>query len=178
MKRKSFTLIELLLVMILISILAVLLVGNFNATLKRGRDSQRKNDLSQLQKALELYYETNQTYPKFNIFAGPAKKFCTTVLCDVNDTVYMVKAPADPVSSFQYVYSAEPTPAAGGPSSYYYIYSHIENALDQGYGVSLNGYIRPTGIPSPNPVNCDVADSIKCRYYVGSSNAPVLSVSP
>ena len=165
--KKSFTLIELLLAMALLSILIVLLLGNFNTTLKRGRDQQRKNDLSQVQKALELYYEENQSYPAFDVISpNPSKKLCKSQLCGggTTESVYMVKTPKDPSAAYtyKYVYEAVALP------SYYYLYSYIENDLDQGSGVSIKGY--STG------VKCDAANSTTlCRYYVGSSNAAILT---
>lgn len=170
--RKSFTLIELMIAMVLMGMLALLLIGNFNTTLKKGRDSQRKNDLSQLQKALELYYEDNRSYPKFDIITNPIKKFCTTEACDTaKEVVYMIKTSNDPGASYVYNYSPQPTPIGGGSSSYYYLYSYIENSQDQGSGVSQNGFTTNK--------KCDAAKiTTNCRYYVGSSNAPQLTPNP
>lgn len=53
--RKSFTLIELLVVIAIIASLSALFLPNFMAARERARDSQRKSDLRQIQKALELY---------------------------------------------------------------------------------------------------------------------------
>ena len=162
--REGFTLIEIMLVMALLSILIMFLAGNFSTTLKRGRDQQRKNDLNSVQKALELYYEGNNTYPKFNIFSANAlKKLCVTANCNSAETVYMYKVPVDPYSAYGYKYVPEPTPVTGGPSSYYYLYSYIENELDTGSGVSKTGFVG-------NP-KCDTEETVNCRYYVSSSNA-------
>jgi len=169
--RQSFTLIELLLAMALLSILIVLLTGNFSTTLKRGRDQQRKNDLNQVQKVLELYYEDNQKYPIFTPANGGneifGKKLCTSKVtafnssCPVTDTTYMIKTPQDPSSSYVYKY----VPDATGSS--YYLYSYIENDLDQGSGVSKTGF--------NTDVYCDSAGTLLCRYYVSSSNADPLT---
>lgn len=173
-QRSAFTLIEVLLVMALLAILALLLIGNFNATLKRGRDQQRKNDLSQLQKALELYYEDNHTYPTFDIFSGPGERFCTTVACNVNETTYMYKTPKDPSSSYSYSYIYE-TPS-GVISTKYYLYSYIENDLDQGSGVSKTGYANVVGFTGSQ--KCDAGGTVDCKYYVGSSNTTPLVPNP
>ncbi len=169
MNNKAFTLIELLLAMAIMGILAIMLIGNFNSTLMRGRDAQRKNDLNQLQKALEVYYEENQKYPTFTDIFG--KKLCisTTVAstspCPANETVYMVKTPKDPSSSYTYRY----IPNAAGSS--YYLYSYIENSLDQGSGVSATGFTTME--------KCDTAvTNVNCRYFAGSSNAATLSPNP
>ncbi len=170
MHKKAFTLIELLLAMALLAILAILLIGNFTTTLKRGRDSQRKNDLNQLQKVLELYYDDNNTYPPFTDIFN--KKLCTADDCNSSTSVtYMVKTPRDPSTAYTYVYVPAPTPSGGGPSSSYYLYSYIENSQDTGAGISQTGYT--TG------VKCDAARTTTyCTYYVGSSNAATLTPNP
>jgi len=154
--------------MALLAILALLLIGNFGTTLKRGRDARRKNDLNQLQKALETYYEDNKTYPTFDIFSGPNRKFCKTISCSSGETVYMIKTPTDPIST--YVYKYVPETPSGGVSVYYYLYSNIENSLDQGSGVSFTGFTDLT--------KCDIADIVSCKYYVSSSNAAPLTPNP
>ena len=163
MKRHAFTLIELLLVIALLAILALLMMGNFNTSLKRGRDAQRKNDLSALQKALESYYEDNKTYPtSTDIF----NKELSYVSFGTNKTTYMIKTPQDPISKYTYIYA--PEPPVNGKSSYYYLYSYLENSLDAGSGVSQTGY--STG------AKCDSAKTtLNCLYYVGSSNATPLT---
>jgi len=174
-KRSSFTLIELLLVMALLAVLALLLIGNFSSTMKRGRDQQRKNDLNQIQKALETYYEDNQSYPTFDIFSGPSGKFCKTISCSANETVYMVKTPKDPNSSYIYRYLY--INPVSGASSRYYLFSYIENTLDQGSGVSINGYPIISGFTGNQ--TCDTLGTVNsCKYYVGSSDAPPLIPNP
>lgn len=59
MKKNGFTLIELLVSMGIIAVLTGMAVFNFNQARMRARDVQRKNDLSQMQKALELYKNDN-----------------------------------------------------------------------------------------------------------------------
>lgn len=163
--RKAFTLIELLLTMALLAILAMFLFGNFTTSIKRGRDAQRKNDLSQLQKALELYYDENNAYPDFlddDIFN---QKLCRTdaipalTPCPTPETTYMTKTPKDPHSSYIYKY----VPGASGVD--YYLYSYIENSKDLGNGVSQTGYTTN--------VMCNA--TTLCKYYVGSSNATPLT---
>lgn len=173
MNKKGFTLIELILVMALLAILAIMLIGNFNAVLKKGRDAQRKNDLAQIQKGLELYYEDNKTYPTFTAIFG--KKLCKNANCAQGDTSYMIKTPNDPSSS-KYIYIYSPAPVQNNTSSYYYLYSYIENDQDQGPNISMTGYLDPV---DASTTECGVVtNNTYCRYYAASSNAPLLTPAP
>lgn len=62
-KSKGFTLIELLTVIIIIGILSTLLIANFAGSRVKARDTRRKEDLAQLSRALESFYQENQYYP-------------------------------------------------------------------------------------------------------------------
>lgn len=94
----SFTLIELLVVIAIIGMLSALVIPNFMAARERARDSQRKSDLKQIQKALELYKQ-DQNPPAY-----PAAVACGSATCFPNSgnqwasgtTIYMNKVPTDP----------------------------------------------------------------------------------
>jgi prepilin-type N-terminal cleavage/methylation domain-containing protein len=64
-QQKGFTLVELLIVIIVMSVLsgAVISIVNVSGMRARGRDSQRKSDISKIASALELYYTDNRSYP-------------------------------------------------------------------------------------------------------------------
>jgi len=62
-RQAGFTLIELLVTMGIIAVLTGMAVFNFNQSRMRARDVQRKSDLGQLIKALELYKIDNGAYP-------------------------------------------------------------------------------------------------------------------
>ncbi|PIU36636.1 prepilin-type cleavage/methylation domain-containing protein, partial [Candidatus Roizmanbacteria bacterium CG07_land_8_20_14_0_80_34_15] len=53
--KHGFTLIELLVVIAIIGSLSALFLPNFMAARERARDTQRKSDLRQIQKALEMH---------------------------------------------------------------------------------------------------------------------------
>lgn len=59
----GFTLIELLVVMAIISLLASVILIALNSARVKARDAKRMSDMRQLQKALELYYDDNDSYP-------------------------------------------------------------------------------------------------------------------
>jgi type II secretion system protein G len=62
-KSRGFTLIELLVVIAIIGILSSIVLASLNSARQKGRDARRVSDIKQLQLALELYYDSNQTYP-------------------------------------------------------------------------------------------------------------------
>ena|SRR3989344_1396260 len=64
-KQKSFTLIELLIVIAILGVLAAAVMVAVNPTKRTGqaRDTQRKSDLSQIVSALEAYYAFKANYP-------------------------------------------------------------------------------------------------------------------
>jgi general secretion pathway protein G len=101
MEVKSFTLIELLVVIAIISSLSALLVPNFMSARERARDAQRKSDLKQIQKALEMYKldQNPPAYPATNFFTDNEDECWTSggaeTPCPAGN-IYMNKIPKDP----------------------------------------------------------------------------------
>ncbi len=62
-KQKSFTLVELLVVIAVIGMLSSVILVSLGPTRWKARDSRRFSDLKQLQLAVELYYDENNSYP-------------------------------------------------------------------------------------------------------------------
>jgi len=77
--RRGFTLIELLIVVLIIGILASIILANFGPAKQRARDARRISDISQIQVALEGYFENasnavpgnnGRSYPPFPLSAN------------------------------------------------------------------------------------------------------------
>ncbi len=92
--KKSFTLIELLVVIAIIGTLSALFLPNFMSARERARDSQRKSDLRQIQKAFELYKQdqVDSSFPD----TIPKKNLCWSSEDGCIGNIYMNKFPSDP----------------------------------------------------------------------------------
>ncbi len=158
-ESNGFTLIELLVVIIIIGILAAVITGNFFTSLKKGRDARRKEDLGQIQRALEMYYEDKKAYPTAAASVGfPfSAKFCETSSC-AGEKIYMQKVPNDPTGGQSYLYISD-----DGKS--YQLYACLEN----------NQQVLPYTTNNSSlscPIMCKdkSGDSVECRWGVSSSN--------
>jgi general secretion pathway protein G len=158
-RSRSFTLVEILIVITILSSLTTLASANFMETLKKSRDSKRKMDLSNIQRGLEMYYEDEKRFPASLTFGG---KLCKTPPNCSGEKIYMQVIPNDPSTGKTYYYETD----AGG--TYYRIYSTIENANDTGQGVYQPGY---------NP-NCGTSTTVRCQYGATSSNVTLLTPTP
>ena len=126
-KNLGFTLIELLVVIAIIGGLSSLLVPNFMAARERARDAQRKSDLKQIQKALELYKQ-NQTAPAYLPTASYSG--ISGAQWSVGSIVYMNKVPEDPnrTPSNDYWYQRPKTGSTD--NSTFELCACLENAAD------------------------------------------------
>lgn len=146
--KRGFTLMEILVVISLLAILATIVVNSYLSTLKKGRDSRRKQDIEQIARALELYYADNNVYPDSLVWGEPLVN--TTV---VPTKMYMKRLPEDPAktTSLNYVYQTDDT------GSYYQLYVCLENDQDV-------AYLDYTA------VNCGVGCNNQCNYGIASPN--------
>lgn len=145
--QRGFTLIELLVVIAIIGILSSVVLASLNSARKKGRDARRVADVKQIQLALELYYDANQSYP-----AG-------TALTGLTTGQYISVVPADPTDSGSYVYSFQATdgastPAACGtaPCAGYVIKAVIEGGAASVPAGDLDGTIA--GLTCDDPSYC------------------------
>lgn len=154
--RKSFTLIELLVVIAIIGSLSAILLPNFMGARERARDSQRKSDLKQIQKALEMYKQ-DQSPPSF-----PTSVACGASTCfpnsgsewknPVTNSIYMNLVPKDPNRTTNdgiYFYSV-------GSDLTYTLCACLENKADPG----------ATGTGDCSGANYSCGTDANRKYYI------------
>jgi prepilin-type N-terminal cleavage/methylation domain-containing protein len=113
--KKGFTLIELLVVIAIIGILSSVVIASMNSARKKSRDARRISDISQIQTALEMFYDANQNYATSTSQLVP---------------VYLPKLPTDPMGA-AYFYASIGT---GTTCSSY----HLATALEEATNVALS----------------------------------------
>jgi len=158
--KRGFTLIELLVVMAILSVLTVIVTGTFTSSMRRGRDSRRKDDLRSVSNALETYYNDKGVYPTGvgGVMVGCGAldaEYCSWggEFEDQYGTLYMVLIPEDPLETQRYYY------VSGGTN--YKLYAKMENTLDEGNGVDQAGY---------SGTNCGVSGTVLCTYGLSSTD--------
>lgn len=157
----GFTLIELILVMAIIGILAVIGIGSYTQAIVKSRDTQRKNDLNQIAKAIELFNNDMKSYPTADVDGvmlcpklGGTTSACGTKISAYfsgETAVYMDNVPIDQVTDRIYRYVPDDK---GG----FALYAALENTQDKDV-VVLSG----TETKTDWGVECGSA-SILCNY--------------
>lgn len=104
--NRGFTLIELLVVIAIIGILASVVMVSLNSARGKARDATRKSQLSELQKAVELYNIDNNNYPNTDGW-----------IYDSTGTLHTALVP-----DYIKVIPKDPTFKAGGNGYYRYMY--------------------------------------------------------
>lgn len=93
--NKGFTLVELLVVMMIISILIGLALVTYQGAQKSSRDGRRKADLEQIRSALEMCRTDSGSYPS-TIYPN--------ISCGTPSQTYLSETPKDPLTQDDYYY--------------------------------------------------------------------------
>ncbi len=151
----GFTLIELLIAVVIIGILAAIGLGQFYTAQIRARDAQRKDNLSSVAKALEMYYGDHGQYP-----IATDLSWGSSLEDEAGQgTVYMKDLPNDPSAGAKYDYETDLD-----TGSYYKLYAYIEHEADRCFNEGqclLAGY---------SETNCSSDGERPCRYCTASPN--------
>lgn len=162
-RQNGFTLVELLIVIGVLSIIvsAVLLILNPFTQVQKGNDARRKSDLSQIQKALETYYQDSGRYPAHS--STPAYRIIrldgSTANWGESFSPYMTTLPKDPKGNYKYTYFA----SSNGQS--FWLYASLERPSDP----QTCGGGNPCASLTSNGVPDSSCGGI-CNYAITSPN--------
>jgi prepilin-type N-terminal cleavage/methylation domain-containing protein len=154
---QGFTLIELLVVIAIIGILSAVVLSSVNIARAKARDAQRLAQMKEIRSALDIFYETNQTYPSSTPtgFTGDdaALQFLASA---VDGNFYLSKVP---------------TPVGGGGATYIY-----HGVKEDGSECTLGGEVCTSYVAgiqierAENPSLIDDADMNLASVFFGGSS--------
>jgi prepilin-type N-terminal cleavage/methylation domain-containing protein len=151
--ERAFTLIELLVVMGVIGTLAagIVIIINPGGQIGKARDAERKSDMSQIQKALEMYYDDYNRYPD------------DIAELSSSSGNYIQQLPLDPSTDLSYVYVV----TSGNQT--YRLYAHLESDSDLQI---CNPNDATEDCPNAPEGSCGESEDVaSCNYGVTSPNA-------
>jgi len=150
--RKAFTLIELLVVIAIIGLLSAIIMPNYMGARERSRDAQRKSDLKQIQKSMEMYRQDKGVFLTTTEYSNLGVNDIWK--SDTGSTVYLNKLPGDPSdSNNRYYYNS-----TGGLT--YTLAACLENVADN----DKNTTSDCPSLSSPYTFNC--AAGKKCYKLI------------
>lgn len=152
----GFTLIELLVVLGILGILTTSLLAIINplAQIQKANDAKRKTDLESLQRALEIYYQDNGSYPPStgNKIKG--------LSWGSSWTPYINSLPKDPLAAHHYIYYSP-------NNQTYYLYANLERGKNDPQACNKgNACSSLSGSGFPAATSCGAT----CSYGVSSPN--------
>jgi type II secretion system protein G len=153
----GFTLMELMLVIAIMGILSAIGIGAYTQATLKSRDTERKSDLNQIAKAVEIFNNDIGRYP--NVSSGVmicpqasgSDAACGTQIyafLGVEESLYLDKVPTDPVPTRKYVY----VPSSDLNS--FSLFAALENDQDNDVVVDSTGNKTDWGI-SCGDKNCN-----------------------
>ncbi len=150
--NKGFTLIELLVVIAIIGLLASVVLVSLNSARAKARDAKKISDFAQISKAIQLYYDKNNTVPPNLVNGNESCEFVT------NTTQY--------VQTMQNFVSAgflSSVPKSPGTQGYNRGYCYFD------YGPNNNiGVLLVTQLESATPSTTGLSPS--CRPWASGTN--------
>jgi len=138
--QNGFSLIELLIVITILGVLSAFVTVGFTASQRKGRDANRKSDLSQYRSALESYANRrNGLYPVHT------SSVAANSLCGAADLNLGITCPVDPRSGtapYEYRYVSD---AAGAK---YVLYEYLEVSSNYFAMCSTGTTLTQAGVPT------------------------------
>ncbi len=159
---KPFSKIEAKSILIILIVLSVVVFINMQVSLRRGRDSIRKNDISYIQKALDTYYQKYRVYPKSTDDGRIIGCFNEEVAFDATRLPINVTICEWGKSSFEEIKTMPRDPRADRGTNYRY----ISNGIGYSFYVALEGKDEAEYTVSVEKQNLQCGNQI-CNYGRG-----------
>lgn len=155
--QSGFTLVELLVVVGMIGILSAGLLATLDpyAQIQKGKDAKRKSDLSQIQKAIEQYYQDRNEYPPHSQNYKIVGISGSELDWGQSFSPYMTRLPIDSAASKKYIY------VSSGQA--YYLYASLDRGGKDPQACNASG-TSCSNVPSG-----ELCGGI-CNYGISSSN--------
>lgn len=190
----GFTLIELMLVIAIIGIISTIGLISFVTSIQKGRDAERKSDLSTIAKGLEEFKNDFGVYPSDKDVASGQSNIIEGCMSQVSDigfspcpasgkfqyfkngenVVVLEKFPVDPVDGRSYLY--QHVDASSTNEESFSLYASLENIQDKDVKKKLvSGVLTPDPkgwtdqYNASNSLICGNAGSDICNYRVTES---------
>jgi prepilin-type N-terminal cleavage/methylation domain-containing protein len=164
--QKGLTLIEILIVIGVLGVIigSIFFTLNPAEQLQKARDAQRKNDLSQIQRALETFYNDHGQYPentanyRIDTDTGPG---VNEVNWGGSFSPYISILPRDPSANRRYVYL--------GNRDSYRIYASLERGSKDQNACKPDGS-KCDNAPPTSSFPCGSSSNEVCNYGASSPN--------
>jgi prepilin-type N-terminal cleavage/methylation domain-containing protein len=110
--KRGFTIVELLIVIVVIGILAAITIVAYNGIQSRAKYSREQSDMNAINKTIQMYYATNNTYPSTGGSGSwqgwaQASNFIPGIVPTYASTIPQM--PSDPATENSYLYTSNGT---------------------------------------------------------------------
>ncbi len=162
--NQGFTLVELLVALIILAVLGAISLSLLNPKkyIDQAKDAKRAHDLTQIQNALDTYYNDNNCYP--------------AVLDQLNSsaTIYMKNIPKDPDTGFSYPYEIH---AGETCPQWNVLFAKVSTQSNMRSACPLEQFGDCVPPNYDASYICVLSGKIDCSY-VSSNNAPFVTPTP
>jgi len=138
--KNGFTLIELLVVIAIIGMLSSVVLASLSSAREKSRDAKRLSDAREIQKALELYYHDNNSYPVRSWTHSDESGWNGL---NTSLSPYLPELPVDPKNDRSH--------SGSGHGAYQYVYSYYSNSQIS-YGALGHWYMFTFRLENDNAI--------------------------